>query len=877
MSRQSPFNPINTALLQDSARSISSIDPKLSRTNYFDGRLLKASDLIRDQLYLDERLREVGRALGQGIVRGLELSLSATGLLEVSPGLALAPSGRILELEQDTLSINLHDTAKIASLNEGFRYFQRGLYAVVLHYAEKGEGSAEIYPRDLDGERGFHFNAFAEGVEIILEPLQTKLPNRVRLEAERLNRDLASRAALVRELINPARLPAEISEDGIALGLLAIENGQAQWLDRGLLRRPYRNVRALNTRQADLHVHYQELLGEVLQLRFQSTRQEHFPAAHYFELMPPYGTIPKDCVDPENGYQSFFPEGFEVSIAPMREDDLDAVIAQSAALEVIDLRADKDVDIMVLVPMSDHQFAWRARQLQHQPAAGSKHTQLLHIDSFALRLYGAPSVHEANTDAAVWRDIWASTRDVIYVRRPTRVAETQVSAVVLATGYTLPDTVTALPPNIEVVESERDTLAERVSELEDENTELRDDLARDPDEALAEAEVLIATLRAEIAALQTALEEAQGDDERLAAIIAERDVLQAELARTAAGISALETSNASLRAQIASLSRQLERARALIAELQNDDGDGGRVNPTPPVRIDTLLKWRGVRDARAIEAARNLAELIGDDQQRLMLVNQIVMLAGRQYDPLLWPSLLPIARQRRLAEFHRLVSETSDQPLEIVMAKRIARFGVPADIVAGWQRLARSSSGGGAPIPGGDTPRVPGGAIRPRDPLLGGGIPEILAGGNLVDHTIDLDTGVTDARIVEANLSGSNDIAAARNLRAADMRSVQELAARVGITDARVIARVEKVVADDGAALLLVNQLVTMVNPVYSQALWGSFPTLARNGQLEEFFDFVVDTSERRLPLGLAVAASISRFGLSSAQRSGWSKIDMAE
>lgn len=66
---ENPFSPMATYDSQTTISSISSLDPKLSRTNYYDGRLLRASDLTRDQFYLDERLREVGRALGQGIVR----------------------------------------------------------------------------------------------------------------------------------------------------------------------------------------------------------------------------------------------------------------------------------------------------------------------------------------------------------------------------------------------------------------------------------------------------------------------------------------------------------------------------------------------------------------------------------------------------------------------------------------------------------------------------------------------------------------------------------------------------------------------------------------------------------------------------------------
>ena len=67
------------------------IDARLSRTYYFDGRLLTAADLIRDQQYLDRRLLDVGRGLGDGIVEGLALALSGS-TLSVQPGVpAVSP------------------------------------------------------------------------------------------------------------------------------------------------------------------------------------------------------------------------------------------------------------------------------------------------------------------------------------------------------------------------------------------------------------------------------------------------------------------------------------------------------------------------------------------------------------------------------------------------------------------------------------------------------------------------------------------------------------------------------------------------------------------------------------------------------------------
>ena len=76
------------------------LDKERERSHYFDGKLLKAQDLLRDQNYVDARLRQAGRAYGAGIVAGLELELN-DGLLRVHRGLGIAPSGRVLELRND--------------------------------------------------------------------------------------------------------------------------------------------------------------------------------------------------------------------------------------------------------------------------------------------------------------------------------------------------------------------------------------------------------------------------------------------------------------------------------------------------------------------------------------------------------------------------------------------------------------------------------------------------------------------------------------------------------------------------------------------------------------------------------------------------------
>ena len=670
---QSPFNPVNFALAEDKARNISSIDPKLSRTNYYDGRLLKASDLIRDQLYLDERLREAGRVIGQGIIRGLDVQLTDEGMLLVTPGLAIAPSGRILELEKETLEINLYDPAKMAELNPGFRYLERGLYAVVLEYAEKGEGSAEIYPRDLEAERGFHFNFYAEGVVLTLQALPTRYVYTTKSSGQRLHSSVVSRAALVRDFIMTQRTqPPELPENGIALGLLAIENGKPQWLDRGLLRRQHRPAQSRYNLQMDLFYHYEELLQDVLKLRQQSTREDPFPATHYFDLLPPFGSIPKRCVDPVNGYQGYFPEGFEVSIAPVRRDDINAIVEQSKALEPIDLQKDTDVDIVILVPLSDQEFSVRARQLQHTrllsdsvPDSDSERDFVHppHLDDYGLRAYGE-TTHEENTDSAIWNALWAGDNNIFYVRRPTRVAETQVSAIVLAAGRyeDLPDINAELPQDVEELEA-------RIDELEEDNEALLLELNRDPDERLDEARAIIEDLNEQIEELEDALEAAESGDDQTAGL-RER-------------ISQLEEENKKILEEQDALEKKLAEAEQRIKELES--GNGGQ-----SMSIEEILKRRPVNDDAARKAAQEIHENFADSPRTLATIVDALLVMPARYDALNWPTLAAVANQKQLPDLLTLFEKNPDTSLPQLMAKTGEQFKLDEKIIDQWKKLAES-------------------------------------------------------------------------------------------------------------------------------------------------------------------------------------------
>ncbi|AUB82198.1 hypothetical protein [Candidatus Thiodictyon syntrophicum] len=73
----------------------------LTRLNYFDGKFLRAQDLESEQRYLRQLTALGNQAGGAGVVHGLELRLIGGDQLQVLPGLAIDPAGRVLLLPQD--------------------------------------------------------------------------------------------------------------------------------------------------------------------------------------------------------------------------------------------------------------------------------------------------------------------------------------------------------------------------------------------------------------------------------------------------------------------------------------------------------------------------------------------------------------------------------------------------------------------------------------------------------------------------------------------------------------------------------------------------------------------------------------------------------
>lgn len=79
-------------------------DAQLRSVQFFNGRLLSAADLTREQESARERLRRLGRALGPGVLEGLELSWGGAANLQeltLSAGAAITPAGELITLASE--------------------------------------------------------------------------------------------------------------------------------------------------------------------------------------------------------------------------------------------------------------------------------------------------------------------------------------------------------------------------------------------------------------------------------------------------------------------------------------------------------------------------------------------------------------------------------------------------------------------------------------------------------------------------------------------------------------------------------------------------------------------------------------------------------
>jgi hypothetical protein len=291
-------------------------------------------------------------------------------------------------------------------------------------------GIAEVFPTDLAQEKKFDYDLITEGVQLTLVAMNIPLAQQSQLQI---------RANLMAALNGDPSGGGLVPEDGVALGILAISDDRPQWFDSELLRMPLRQNATPGDAQRDLHRQYQKLFDDVMTYRREGALTGDFAASDYFRLMPPAGSVSKESVNPVTGRQGFFPENYRVWITPIRRAEVALLQEESMLLPPLDMGLDDPQDIVVLAPLNNQDYGHYAQRLmRHGDGIGDR--RVPRLDLLKLRLYPRRPIHEIDTDKGTWQAIWdlVAEQDLVYVRRPLRVAETGMSAIVLAQGIAVP-------------------------------------------------------------------------------------------------------------------------------------------------------------------------------------------------------------------------------------------------------------------------------------------------------------------------------------------------------------------------------------------------------------------------------------------------------
>lgn len=130
--------------------------------NFFNGRLLSGEDLSKEQNSNLEGRRRLGRAIGEGVAYGLEVSIlkdvntRETPYVVVDQGLAINRQGQTMRLQSQTkvrlkrpVNADQNDAAEIAfddcqPLQPGVYVADAGVYLLTIAPATKSEGRAAV-------------------------------------------------------------------------------------------------------------------------------------------------------------------------------------------------------------------------------------------------------------------------------------------------------------------------------------------------------------------------------------------------------------------------------------------------------------------------------------------------------------------------------------------------------------------------------------------------------------------------------------------------------------------------------------------------------------------------------------------------------------
>lgn len=363
---------LGEALTQDSVRAV----------HFFNGRLLTASDLSRDQAARRLADAQVGAASGSGIAWGLEVNAAAPvadadslGVVTVEAGLAVALSGQALKLNQ-RISLSLiqppADTSDTGGLTGTFgpcagdttsTYVAGdGLLLLTLSPLDVPEGFAPVLALESVNTRCAR-DVIAEGVQLKLLPIPggtltgttatalAQLRSRIAHEclgsaalrqAHRLPASTTPRATSIgahgHGLLDRMLAERSLSSCDVPLALVCLVGRELKFIDGASVRRriaaqtasvqgaPWLGERLQGTAEARF-LQFQEQLADTPAIASAA-------ATAHLSWLPPAGLLP-----PGTDWQRFFADRAPARATPLAATDAPGVLQRALAEDAIDLTA----------------------------------------------------------------------------------------------------------------------------------------------------------------------------------------------------------------------------------------------------------------------------------------------------------------------------------------------------------------------------------------------------------------------------------------------------------------------------------------------------------------------------------------------------------
>ncbi|MGM9480215.1 hypothetical protein ACS5PN_03380 [Roseateles sp. NT4] len=363
------------------------------RPRWFDGKFLAARDLTREQAYFLARQAGFARALGPGVVEGLEVSQGSVATeLQVSPGFGYTTAGELVALT-GPVRVSLAQLFQLQTLaqqlNAGKKKLlipplrnRTGIFVLGLRALEFSANPVSSYPTGLDAERTVEPGDIVEASALTLHYVADA-------PAERIE---ALRGELAREVFVQQAGPA-LPAETLALALVALTGDTVRWIDVHLARRTagqsHADVLGFGfaprlLREAHL-AQYQDHLDDVMK-RPLGARPS---AAQFFSSLPAAGPLPAAAVNTADFSQSWLPAGIDAELTLVPQDEIAMLVEESLTLPPIDLQLGADSQtstfVSILVPVPREALAAQARALQQRL------TRLLTVPATRLPIKRSPA------------------------------------------------------------------------------------------------------------------------------------------------------------------------------------------------------------------------------------------------------------------------------------------------------------------------------------------------------------------------------------------------------------------------------------------------------------------------------------------------------